>query len=304
MLTTAIVLVAILIIAGGWAAISSGEINGGSNKIQVVAAENFWGSLVSQIGGSHVQVFSIVSDPNADPHEYESNTADARAVATADYVIINGAGYDSWAQNLINAGTKADARVLNVADLLGKKNGDNPHMWYDPTYVNEVALQMEKDLISIDPADTTYFQQQYADLTTALGTYQQEIVEIKDRFAGTEVASTESIFEYLANATGLDLVSPTSFMEAVSEGNDPSSQDIVTFEQQLATGNVRLLVYNTQTVTPLTSNIETLAAQDGVPVVGITETIQPPNLSFQDWMYGEVVAIYEALSSSVNGGST
>jgi zinc/manganese transport system substrate-binding protein len=120
-----------------------------TKTIQTVAAENFWGSLVSQIGGTHVQVLSIVSDPNADPHEYESNTENARAVAMADYIVVNGAGYDSWANKLIGAGIKSDCKILNVAKLLGKKEGDNPHFWYDPDYVNLTVKQMKEDLISM-----------------------------------------------------------------------------------------------------------------------------------------------------------
>src|SRR5690242_9025587 len=103
-----------------------------AGTIQIVAGENFWGSLVSQIGGSHVQVLSIVSDPNADPHEYESNTNNARAIAMANYVIENGAGYDSWADKLLSASSAPNRKVLNVATLLGKKEGDNPHFWYSP----------------------------------------------------------------------------------------------------------------------------------------------------------------------------
>ena len=106
---------------------SSSLVNNTPKIIQIVAAENFWGSLVSQIGGTHVQVLSIVSDPNADPHEYESNTANARAFATADYIVVNGAGYDEWANKLISAGIKPNAQVLNVANLIGQQNGDNPH---------------------------------------------------------------------------------------------------------------------------------------------------------------------------------
>jgi zinc/manganese transport system substrate-binding protein len=302
----AVALVAILVVAGAAAVLtlpSTSDTSSGtsSGTIQVVAAENFWGSLVSQLGGSHVQVLSIVSDPNADPHEYESNVVDARAIATADYIIINGAGYDSWAQDLIDAGIKSDAKVLNVADLLGKKEGDNPHFWYDPAYVNEVVSQMKSDLLSIDPANTTYYQQQYSDLNSSLGQYQKQIAEIKTQFAGTHVAATESIFEYLANASGLDLVSPTAFMEAVAEGNDPPAQSIVTFQQQLESGNVSVLVYNQQTVTPLTTEMKQLAAANNVTVIGVTETIQPPNVSFQDWMYGEVNTLYNALQAKTLG---
>jgi zinc/manganese transport system substrate-binding protein len=299
----AVALVAILLVAGGVAVLSSpNNGSGSSGKIQVVAAENFWGSLVSQLGGERVQVLSIVSDPNADPHEYESNTSTARAIATADYIIINGAGYDSWAQNLINSGTKSNVKILNVADLLGKSNGDNPHFWYDPSYVNQVVSQMKNDLTSIDSFNSAYYQQQYANLTTSLGLYQQHIAEVKQKFAGTNVAATEDIFAYLAAPAGLDLISPPNFMQAVAEGNDPSAQDVVTFEQQLRTGNVSVLVYNQQTITQTTENMKSLATQNGIPIVGITETIQPPNLSFQDWMNGELIALENALNTKALGG--
>jgi zinc/manganese transport system substrate-binding protein len=272
-----------------------------TSVIQVVAAENFWGSLISQIGGTHVQVLSIVSDPNADPHEYESNTVDARAIANADYIIVNGAGYDEWADKLISAGVKPNCKVLNVANLLGKKEGDNPHFWYSPDYVNQTVKQMELDLISIDPSNAAYYEQNYANLELSLEPYQNRIAEIKQQFNGTKVASTESIFEYLANATGLDLVSPPSFTYAVAEGNDPPVQSVVEFQQQLQSDNVSVLVYNEQTVTPITENMKTLAAQEGIPVIGITETIQPPDVSFQDWMNSELISLQNALNAKALG---
>lgn len=275
----------------------------GNRTIQVVAAENFWGSLVSQLGGTHVQVLSIVSDPNADPHEYESNTRDAQAIANADYVIVNGAGYDDWAIKLIGAGVKPGCKVLNVANLLGKKAGDNPHFWYSPDYVNQTVKQMEEDLISIDPANATYYEQNYANLESALGQYQGRIAAIRQQFNGTKVASTETIFQYLADAAGLDLISPPAFMQAISEGNDPPAQSVVQFQEQLNAGGVRLLVYNQQTVTPVTDNMKTLAVQDGIPVVGITETMQPPGTTFQDWMNAELVSIQNALNATNASGS-
>src|SRR5665213_1045010 len=129
--------------------------------LHIVAAENFWGSLISQLGGDKVSVMSIVTDPNADPHEYESNTTDARAFANANYVIQNGAGYDSWATNLLSASTNPNRKVLVISDLLGKKEGDNPHFWYESDYVNTVIFKMEKDLITMDPANTDYYKAQY-----------------------------------------------------------------------------------------------------------------------------------------------
>ena len=272
-----------------------------SAVIPVVAAENFWGSLMSQLGGSRTQVLSIVTDPNADPHEYESNSQDAQAIAGAALVIVNGAGYDDWATKLIAASNTPHQVVLNVANLLGKKEGDNPHFWYSPYYVNDTVKAMYSDLVSIDPADAAYFTQQYANLNASLGIYNARIHEIRQQFAGAKVASTESIFVYLANATGLILVSPPAFMDAVAEGNDPPAQSVVQFQQLLQNGTVSVLVYNAQTVTPLTQSIKALAASKGIPIVAVTETIQPPDVPFQVWMNAELIALQNALNAQALG---
>jgi zinc/manganese transport system substrate-binding protein len=272
-----------------------------SGKLQVIAGENFWGSIASQIGGNDVQVTSIVSDPNADPHEYESNTTDARSFASAQLVILNGAGYDSWGDKLISGSPNPNRLVLNVADLLGKKEGDNPHFWYNPTYVNEVAEQIEKDMIAQDPVHDADYQKNYEAFEASAADYQNRIASIKQQYAGTKVAATEDIFQYLATASGLDLISPPAFTQAVAEGNDPPADSIVTFQEQLKSGQVKVLVYNQQTVTPLTESMKNLAADEGIPVIGITETIQPPDTTFQVWMNAELINLQNALNAQTLG---
>jgi zinc/manganese transport system substrate-binding protein len=272
-----------------------------SKVIPVVAAENFWGSLIAQLGGSHVAVTSIVSDPNADPHEYESNTTDAVDIANARLVIVNGAGYDDWCSQIIAASGTPDQVVLNVADLLGKVAGDNPHFWYGATNVNTTIAAMYSDLVTIDPGNRGYYQQQYAALNVSLAPVFDREAEIRAQFHGTQVASTESIFEYMANSTGLDLISPPAFMDAVAEGNDPPTASVTQFQDQLESGNVSVLVYNEQTVTPLTQEMKTLATQHNVSVVGVTETIQPPDVSFEVWMEAELLALQNALNQRALG---
>jgi len=272
-----------------------------STKIQAVAAENFWGSLVSQLGGTHVNVLSIVSDPNTDPHEYESDFADAEAIADANFVIVNGAGYDAWALQLIAASNTPGQAVLNVQELINQPVTANPHFWYSPYYVNDTVKAMYKDLVCVDPIDTAYYKQQYLTLNASLGVYNEQIDEIRQQYAGTHVASTESIFVYLANATGLDLVSPPAFMQAVSEGNDPPVQSVVQFQQELQNGSVSMLVYNEQTMTQLTQSIKALATENNVPTVGVTETIQPSNVTFQVWMNAELLVIQHTLNAQALG---
>src|SRR5581483_8097400 len=144
------------------------------------------GSLVYQLGGNKVKVRSIVSDPNADPHEYESSSVDARSYASSDYVIENGAGYDSWSDKLLSANSSTSRKVLNVAALLGKKDGDNPHFWYNPAYVNKVVKSMESDLISLDAKDKSYFENNYNNLRRGLAVYQDRINVIKHQYSGVK----------------------------------------------------------------------------------------------------------------------
>jgi zinc/manganese transport system substrate-binding protein len=194
-----------------------------------VAAENFWGSIATQLGGSKASVQSVVTDPNADPHEYETSTSDARAFADADLVILNGAGYDDWGQKLLDANPSSHRQVMNVAQLIGKKAGDNPHFWYSPDYVTRVADKITAMYKSIDSADAGYFDQQRTAFDASLKTYRDRIAEIKSKFSGVPIGSTESIFVYMASALGLNLISPPEFMEAVAEGNDPSAAAVIEF---------------------------------------------------------------------------
>ena len=283
--------------------------------IQIVAGENFWGSLISQLGGNLTQVLSIVSDPNADPHEYEANASDAAAIAHANFVVVNGVGYDDWALQLIAASNTPGQEVLNVGNLNGVSvTGGivtgNPHQWYNPLYVNHTLLAMYADLVALQPASKAIFQQNFYNLNTSAGGGAEGVSidqlyaranQIKADFAGTVVDSTESIFVYLANYTGLDLISPQPFMEAIAEGNDPPAASVALFECQIESGYVKVLVYNIQTVTPITTTIEGLAAEHNVTVTYVSETIQPPDTSFQDWMFGEYNSLANALNAEQLG---
>ncbi|HTP54667.1 MAG TPA: zinc ABC transporter substrate-binding protein [Thermoplasmata archaeon] len=278
--------------------------------IQVVAGENFWGSLISQLGGNLTTVLSIVSDPNADPHDYEANPADAAAIAHANLVVVNGVGYDDWALQLISSSDSAGQEVLNVGHLNGVyvTGGivtGNEHQWYNPLYVNHTLLAMYYDLVALQPESKAIFQHNFANLNTSAGAgggvsidqLYARAHQIKEEFAGTAVVSTESIFVYLANYTGLDLISPPEFMEAIAEGNDPPAASVALFECQIEGGYVHVLVYNIQTVTPITTILEGLAGEHNVTSTYVSETIQPPDTSFQDWMYGEYNSLYNALNA-------
>ncbi|HVS07611.1 MAG TPA: zinc ABC transporter substrate-binding protein [Candidatus Dormibacteraeota bacterium] len=267
----------------------------GSGTLQVIAGENFWGSIAAQLGGSHVTMTSIVTNPNTDPHEYESSAIDARAFATADYVVLNGAGYDAWASKLLSANPNQNRKVFTVADLLNKKAGDNPHFWYNPEWVDTVADKITADYRALDSADAAYFTQQREALATALKPYHDAIAHIRATHTGVAVGSTESIFVNLAHALGLNLISPAEFMQAISEGTDPPAQTVAQFQDQISHRQIKVLVYNTQTSTPITDNLKQLATQNGIPVVGISETVQPATASFQDWQIRQLNSLQAAL---------
>lgn len=290
------------IAAGGFLISRGGRTRAGSapapDTLQIVAAENFWGSLASQLAGPEAHVMSVLSDPNADPHEYESSAGVARVFAEANYVIVNGAGYDSWSGKLLAASSSPQRRVLDVAALLGQRVGDNPHFWYDPVFVNEVVAQMAKDLGALKPAKAAFYQQQLQLLEASLAGYQSRIAELKRQFGGTKLAATENVFGYTARAAGLDLISPPQFMKAVAEGNEPPAQGMIEFQRQLESREPAVLVYNRQTSTPVTESMKKLAMARDIPVLGITETVQPPGARFQDWMDAEIESLQNALNAS------
>ena len=265
--------------------------------LNVVVGESFWGSLAAQIGGSRVRVQTVVSDPSADPHEYESSANDARAFASADLVVLNGAGYDDWGRRLLAAGGSHGRQLLVVADAIGKGPRDNPHFWYDPAAVEKVADAITVRYRALDPGGADYFDQRRAALRVAFKAYHDRIAEIRQRFSGTPIGATENVAAYLATALGLDLVSDPEFMQAVAEGNDPPASAVASFQDQITRHQIRVLVYNVQTATAVTTNLKRLAAGQGIPVVGVSETLQPEGASFQDWQVAQMVALENALGS-------
>ncbi|HMD46429.1 MAG TPA: zinc ABC transporter substrate-binding protein, partial [Acidimicrobiales bacterium] len=211
-------------------------------------------------------------------------------------VIVNGAGYDDWAQKLLSAQGRPGRRVLTVATLLGQSTGDNPHFWYDPSYVARVVARITADYRSLDPGQAAYFTSRAAALDAAFAPYRARLAGIRARFAGTPVAATESIFVDMAQYLHLDLVTPYPFMKAVAEGGDPPAGAEATFVRQIRGKSFDVLVYNSQTITPLTTGIKAQTAAQHIPVIGVSETM-PPGTTFEAWMTGELDALASGLAS-------
>ena len=276
---------------------ATGATSGGGTKVQVVAAENFWGSIASQLGGVHAQVTSIITNPNTDPHDYEPTAADGRTIAEAQYVIDNGVGYDPWVPKLVAANQTSGQKVLDVGDLLGLKDGDNPHRWYFPDNVQRVIEQITAEYKKLDPADAAYFDRQQQQFeTTGLAKYHQLIADIKAKYSGTPVGASESIFQGIAQATGLALITPYSYLKAISEGTDPTAADKSTVDAQINDNQIKVWVFNSQNSTPDIQTLTTEAKNHHIPVTTITETLSPAGASFQAWQSAQLQSLEQALA--------
>ena len=276
-----------------------GASSASGRRLQVVAAENFWGSIARQLGGDKVSVRSIITNPDTDPHDYEPTAADARAVASAGYVIENGIGYDAWVDKLRN-GNPADHRtVLNVGDLVGVRPGGNPHRWYSPPDVSKVIDKVTADYERLSPKDAAFFDHQRTTFTTrTMARYNSLLAAIKTNYSGVPVGASESIFTPMADALGLDLRTPEAFLDAISEGSEPTAADKATCDTQLKTHQIKVYVFNRQNSTPDVRAQIALAKANGIPVVPITETLISSSASFQDWQANQLQALATALGAT------
>jgi zinc/manganese transport system substrate-binding protein len=295
LLAIAVVAIPIALLVAGCGGSGASAADGG--RLNVVAAEDFWGSIAAQLGGDKVKVTSIITNPAADPHDYEPTSADAKTFAGAQISIVNGIGYDEWASKLLAASPDDSRLELSVGDVLGLEDGDNPHQWYSPASVHAVIDEIVADYKRALPGDDSYFdQQKKAFESEGLAEYDQLISQIKSRYAGTAVGASESIFEPLAPSLGLRLVTPRGFMDGVSEGTEPTPSEKATADEQIADHQIELWVYNSQNATPDVKRLNEAAAAAGIPIATVTETMTPAGASFEQWMVRELRGIEAALA--------
>ncbi|MGH2519820.1 MAG: metal ABC transporter solute-binding protein, Zn/Mn family, partial [Chloroflexota bacterium] len=273
-------------------------------KLLVVAAENFWGSIAAQLGGDQVALVSIISNPDTDPHDYEPSAANARLLASARLVIINGLGYDAWAPRLIAANPTQGRLVLNVGDALGLQPGANPHRWYSPVDVRSVIDRVTTAYQQLDPAAAPYFAAQHERyVSQGLAAYSQVVASIRGQFAGQRIGASESIAAPLAAGLDLQLITPPGFLNAISEGTDPTAADKATADAQIAQHDVTVFLFNTQNATPDVQAQVNAARARGIPVVAITETLSPATATFQSWQTAQLLALQAALARATGGGN-
>lgn len=271
---------------------------GRGGRLKVVAAENFWGSIASQLGGGKAQVQSIIVNPSTDPHSYEPTAQDARTMAGAQMAIVNGIGYDNWAPKLLAASPDEGRMVLSVGQVLGLKEGDNPHQWYSPASVRRVAGEIVADYDRLDPADAGYYAaREKAFETKSLARYDELRAQIRARYAGTPVGYSESIFRPLGEDLGLKLMTPYSFAKAIAEGGEVTAQDKQTVDRQAERREIKVWVLNSQNVTPDVQRVNEIARAHGIPIATVTETLAPASDTFEQWQVAQLEGLKRALEA-------
>jgi len=271
--------------------------------IKIVAAENFYGGVAHEIAGDTATVTSILTNPNQDPHEFTSDAATAKAVADADIVIYNGLGYDGWMDKLLGVAGKKGRIVIRVADLVGAKDGDNPHIWYDPKTMPALAFKLVEDLSSRIGLQGSDVGKRRDLLLLNLETFKasmkpvlSEIATIKAKYGGTTVTATEPVFGYMSGALGFKVLN-YDFQVNIMNDTEPSASQTAAFEKSLRSHAAKILFYNSQVTDPTTDSLKKIAQEAGVPIIGVTETQPPEFKTYAEWMKHELEAVDAGLKT-------
>jgi zinc/manganese transport system substrate-binding protein len=286
--------VGLALVTGCGSSASPGGLSGGT--LSVVAAENFWGNITAQIGGSHVRVTSIITDPNADPHTYETDPRDAAAISNATVVIENGLGYDDFIDKLLGTNPQQGRDVVSIAKVVAlSTDNPNPHLWYNPDYVIMAARTIENHLATHAPADAATFAANLQTFLTSYQPYIDTLTAIRVKYAGTPIGYTERVPGYLVQKGALRLATPATFAQSIEDGNDPSPADTAAMDAGIKGRQVKVLLYNAQVTSPTTQKVKDLATANGIPVIGVAETIPAGEPNFQTWQIAQAKAILAAL---------
>jgi zinc/manganese transport system substrate-binding protein len=270
-------------------------------KIVAVGAENEYADVIQQVGGKYVQVSAVMSNPNTDPHSFEASPSIGRLVNAAQLVVQNGAGYDTFMNTIESAVPSSSRRVVVVQKLLGlPESTPNPHLWYKPGTMPAVANAIAADLAALLPAHAVYFKARAAAFTASLAAWTNAISAFKAKYPNTPVATTEPVADYLLQAAGADNRTPWAFQADIMNGTDPSAQDVAVERSLFTQHQVKVFLYNQQVTDSLTESFITLAHANGIPVVGVYETMPVPGYHYQSWMLAEVQALRQAVASKIS----
>jgi zinc/manganese transport system substrate-binding protein len=288
------------LVAGCSPALAFGPSNP-AGKIVAVGAENEYADVISQVGGRYVQVDAIMNNPNTDPHTFEASASVARLVSSAQLVVQNGVGYDEFMNTIENAVPSSARKVIVVQHLLGLPDSTpNPHLWYQPSTMPAVAKAIAADLGALQPAHAAYFQANASAFVASLRGWTNALASLAAKYPGTPVATTEPVADYLLQAAGADNLTPWAFQADIMNGTDPSAQDVAVQRSLFTQHKVKVFIYNQQVTDSLTESFITLARANGIPVVGVYETMPEPGYRYQSWMLAEVQDLQKAVADKTS----
>jgi zinc/manganese transport system substrate-binding protein len=274
---------------------------GASGKIVAIGAENQYADVIQQVGGKYVQASAVMSNPNTDPHTFEASAATGRLVNASRLVVQNGLGYDTFMDTVEDAVPDPGRHVIVVQKLLGLPDSTpNPHLWYKPGVMAAVARAVARNLAAIDPEHASYFQANATAFARSLGTLTSAINAFRASYPHTPVATTEPVADYLLQASGAGNRTPWAFQADIMNGTDPSAQDVAVERRLFEKHEVTVFVYNQQVTDSLTESFIALAKANGIPVVGVYETMPEPGYHYQSWMLAEVRALRAAVTDHVS----
>ncbi len=287
------------LLAGCGSSSDSADAKSTPARVAVVASTNVYGDIARRIGGDRVDVTSVISDPDQDPHSYEADPQNQLALSKAKVVIENGGGYDDFVDHMLKSGHNDSAQVVNAVDVSGKtapQGGElNEHVWYDFPTVAKVADRISTALAQADPGDAAAFEKNATAFKAELAPLEAEEAQIKKAHGGDGVAITEPVPLYMIEASGLVNRTPGEFSEAIEEGDDVSPRVLQKSLALFAGKKVKALVYNEQTSGPQTEKAEAAAKAAGIPVVPVTETL-PKGKDYLGWMTANLDALASALA--------
>jgi zinc/manganese transport system substrate-binding protein len=279
----------------------SGSSGGGSAPIVAVGAENEYANVISQIGGKYVKVSAIESNPNTDPHTFEASPSVAEVVSAAKLIVQNGVGYDDYMSKIEAASPNSSRKVIVVQNLLGLPDDTpNPHLWYKPVTMPAVAKALVTDLTALEPSHAAYFQANATKFDASLQPWYKAIAQFKKEYPDTPVATTEPVGDYMLQAAGTDNMTPFTLQASIMNGTDPAPQNVTLQNSLFTQHQVKVFVYNQQVTDTLTNSFRLLALKEGIPVVGVYETMPVPGYDYQSWMLAEVNALRKAVADRVS----
>ena len=275
--------------------------SGAPGAVTAIGAENEYANVISQLGGKYVRVSAVLSNPNTDPHTFESSASVTQEVSGAQLVVQNGVGYDSF-MNKIEAAAPSSARtVIDVQNLLRLPDSTpNPHLWYSPATMPAAARAIAAALSRLQPAHAAFFAASLRRFDASLQPWYQAIAQFKAAYPGTAVATTEPVADYMLQAAGTRNLTPFSFQADIMNGVDPSPQDVSLQDSLFSGHKVKVFLYNQQVTDTLTESFLTQARKYGIPVVGVYETMPAPGYDYQSWMLAEITALRKAVADKIS----